>query len=90
MGKTLDKLWQQKSREKQKKDDKAYQDYLEKDRLRKGLKILENKQKPEQQTPKVAERNRVRNYRIQKKRAEETKAVSFFFRYTIPFETVNW
>ena len=62
-----------------KKDDKAHQDYLEKDWLRKRSKRLENKQKPlpEQEAHKVAERNRVRNYRIQKKKAEETKAVSF-------------
>ena len=69
MGKTPDKLRQQKCREKQKKDDKAYQDYFKKDRLKKRLKRLENKQKPlpEQEAHKVAERNRVRNYRIQKK-----------------------
>ena len=78
MGKTPDKLRQQKCREKRKKDYKAYQDYLEKDRLRKRLKRLENKQKPlpEQEAHKVAERNRVRNYWIQKKK-EETKAVNF-------------
>ena len=64
MGKTPDKLRQQKCREKQKMDDKAYQDYFKKDRLKKRLKRLENKQKPlpEQEAHKVAEKNRVRNY----------------------------
>ena len=80
MGKTPDKLRQQKCREKRKKGDKAYQDYLEKDWLRKILKRLENKQKPlpEQEAHKVAERNRVGNYRIQKKKAEETKVLILF------------
>ena len=58
MGKTPDKLRQQKCREKQKKDDKAYQDYFKKDQLKKRLKRLENKQKPlpEQEAHKVAEK----------------------------------
>ena len=60
-------------------DDKAYQDYFKKDRLKKRLKRLENKQKPlpEQEAHKVAEKNRVRNYWIQKKKVEDTKAVNF-------------
>ena len=43
------------------------------------MKRLENKQKPplEQEVHKVAERNKVRNYQIQKKKAEETKGVNF-------------
>ena len=79
MGKTPDKLRQQKCREKQKKDDKAYQDYFKKDQLKKRLKRLENKQKPlpEQEAHKVAEKNRVRNYQILKKKVEDTKAVNF-------------
>ena len=69
IGETPDKLRQQKCRERRKKDGKAYQDYLEKDRLKKRLKRLENKQKPppEQEAHKVAEGNRVRNCQIQKK-----------------------
>ena len=73
MGKTSDKLRQGKHREKLKKDDKAYESYLKKDRERKRLQRLKNKSTPdpEQEAHKVAERVRVTNFRIKKKQAEQ-------------------
>ena len=55
MGKTSDKLRQEKHQEKLKKDDKAYKSYLKKDRERKRLQRLKNKSKPGQEAHKVAE-----------------------------------
>ena len=52
---------------------KAYQAYLENDRLRKKLQRQKNKTKPvtEQEAHKEAERIRIRNYCIQKKKTEQ-------------------
>ena len=46
MAKTSDKERQDKRREKLKKNKEAYDEYLEKDRLRKKLKRLQDKKKP--------------------------------------------
>ena len=73
MGKTADKVRQAKHRENLKGDADAYQAHLEKDKLRKRRKRMSDKMKPiaEQEAHKAAERVRIRNYRINKKKAEQ-------------------
>ena len=77
MGKTSDKLRQAKRREKLKQDEKEYKTYLEKDRMRKRLKRMEHKSKtmPEQEAHKAAERVRIRNYRVQKKKEQQAAII---------------
>lgn len=73
MAKTSDKVWQAKCRAKLKKNKKAYQAYLERDILQKKLQRQKDKAKPiaEQETHNAAERVRLRNYHIQKKKTEQ-------------------
>ena len=73
MAKTSDKARQAKCRAKLKEKKEAYQAYLEKDRLRKKLQRQKNKTKPitEQEAHKEAERVRIRNFHIHKKKSEQ-------------------
>ena len=73
MGKTSDKERQAKRREKLKKNEEAHGAYLEKDRLRKKMKRLQDKKKPktEQDAFATAERVRVAKYQKLKKEREQ-------------------
>ena len=73
MAKTSDEVRQAKYRAKFKENKKAYQAYLEKDRIQKKLQKQKDKAKPiaEQEAHMAEERVRLRNYYIQKKKTEQ-------------------
>ena len=76
MGKTADKVQQAKHRENLKGDANAYQAHVEKDKLQKRRKRMADKMKPiaEQEAHKAAERMRVRNYRINKRKQSKLQS----------------
>ena len=89
MGKTSDKERQAKRREKLKNNKEAHDAYLEKDRLRKKLKRLQDKKKSktEQDTFRTAERARVAKYRKLKKEREQAASSSAGTSNESPFRT---
>ena len=76
-----DKERQAKRREKLKADKEAYKAYLEKDKVRKARKRLnekENRTDQQKAVHKLKERNRVKTYRMNKAAAAKKKIVKTF------------
>ena len=79
-----DKERQAKRREKLKADKEAYKAYLEKDKVRKARKRLnekENRTDQQKAAHKLKERNRVKTYRMNKAAASKKKKLSRHSKY---------